>query len=100
MKKVPDMSPAASLLLVNLKQRFKKFTDPHDADHSPLYLTATYLDPRYKMLLNPIQVTSARKEILKQVCANIILLCYAEHVCIHVHILCQCEHFQWNASSY
>ena len=50
MKKIPDVSQAESVLLVNLKQRFRKFTDPNYPDHSPLYLTATCLDPRYKLL--------------------------------------------------
>ena len=68
MKKIPDISEAASVLLMNLKHRFRKFTDPSDTCHSPLYLAATCLDPRYKLLLNPTQLISAKKEILKQVC--------------------------------
>ena len=32
---------AVSVLLVNLKQRFRTFMDPSDPDHLPLYLTAT-----------------------------------------------------------
>ena len=68
MKKIPDISEAASVLLMNLKHRFRKFTDPSDTCHSPIYLAATCLDPRYKLLLNPTQLISAKKEILKQVC--------------------------------
>ena len=67
MKKIPDMTQAASVLLVDLKRRFQKFTDPHDPDHCPVYLAATCLDLRYKVLLNPTQLNSAKKEILKQV---------------------------------
>ena len=67
MKKNPDVSEAATVLLFNLKQRFRKFTDPSDSYHSPVYLAATCLDPRYKLLLNPTQLNSAKKEILNLV---------------------------------
>ena len=70
MKKIPDMTQAASVLLVDLKRRFRRFTDPHDSDHCPVYLAAACLDPRYKVLLNPTQLNSAKKEILKQVCTD------------------------------
>ena len=68
MKKLPDVSEAASVLLANLKQRFRKFTDPSDPEHCPVYLAATCLDPRYKLLLNPTQLSSAKKEILRSKC--------------------------------
>ena len=67
MKKNTDMSEAATVLLSNLKQRFRKYTDPGGPYHCPVYLAATCLDPRYKLLLNPTQLNSAKKEILKLV---------------------------------
>lgn len=70
MKKIPDVTQAASVLLANLKQRFRKFTNPSDPDYCPVYLAATCLDPRYKILLNPTQLNAAKKEILRQVCAH------------------------------
>ena len=70
MKKNTDMSEAATVLLSNLKQRFRKYTDPSGPYHCPVYLAATCLDPRYKLLLNPTQLNSAKKEILKLVSKN------------------------------
>ena len=48
MKKV-ELSKAASVLLTDLKLCFKKFTDPSDPDHDPLFLLCTMLDPRYRL---------------------------------------------------
>jgi len=52
------------VLLHELKKQYKNITDPGDSDHEPLFLVATALEPRYK-LLNPIQQDSAKKELLK-----------------------------------
>ena len=49
-----------------LKHRFRKYTDPEDGDYKPLLIVATFLDPRYKLLLNPTQTASAKSELLKQ----------------------------------
>ena len=65
MKKLPDLSTVASVLQSEVKHRFRKCTDPHDPEHDPLFLVATFLDPRYKLLLNPSQIDSAKKELLK-----------------------------------
>ena len=51
MKQIPELSRAAGLLLTELKQRFKKFTNHSDAE-CDLYLECSMLDPRYKHLLN------------------------------------------------
>ena len=66
MKKVAGMVEPATTLLTELKRRFRKFTDPTSLDHDPLFLAATALDPRYRVLLNPSQKESARKELLKR----------------------------------
>ena len=60
----PDVGEATQVLLHELKKRSKKITDPGDSDHEPLFLVATALDPRYKLLLNPVQRDSAKKELL------------------------------------
>ena len=66
MKKVAGMVEPATTLLTELKCRFRKFTDPTSLDHDPLFLAATALDPRYRVLFNPSQKESARKELLKR----------------------------------
>ena len=58
MKKVPELMNVSTLLQSELKRRFRRCTDPSDSDHEPLFLMATMLDPRYKVLLNTIQVES------------------------------------------
>jgi len=35
-------------------------------EHEPLFLVATALDPRYKLLLNAVQLGSAKKELFKR----------------------------------
>ena len=66
MIKVPDLSHAATVLKRELTFRFRKYTDPHDDQHDPLFLVATLLDPRFKLLLNKQQIMSARDKLLKQ----------------------------------
>ena len=62
----PEVSEAAQVLKREFKKRFKKFTDPGDDNHVPLFLLATALDPRYCLLLNPNQLSHAKKELLKR----------------------------------
>lgn len=66
MKKDPETSRAASVLLSELKLRFKKFTDPCDPDHDSLFLLCTMLDPRYRLLLNRNQSDSTKENLLRQ----------------------------------
>ena len=63
-KKVPELHPVATLLQSEHKRRFKKYTDPGDQDHDPIFLLSTLLDPRYRLLLNPIQTDAAKDELL------------------------------------
>jgi len=63
-KSNPGVSEAAELLLTEPKRRFRKYTDPGNLEHEPLFLVATALDPRYKLLLNAVQLGSANKELL------------------------------------
>ena len=64
MKKIPELATVSSSLQSDLKQRFRRCTDPGDELHEPLYIVATLLDPRYKSLLNPTQLAHGRKELL------------------------------------
>ena len=64
-KRISELSGLASRLQSDLKRRFKKYTDPGDLDHESLFLVATMLDPRYKVLLNRTQAESAKANILK-----------------------------------
>ena len=64
-KHISEQSSLASRLQSDLKQQFKKYTDPGDLDHEFLFLVATMLDPRYKVLLNRTQAESAKANILK-----------------------------------
>ena len=57
----------ASIMQLDLKRRFRKFTDPSDSQYNPLYITATALDPRYRLLLNPRQTESAKMHLLKEI---------------------------------
>ncbi len=64
-KSVPELSHVAGILQSEHKRRFRKYTDPSDADHDPIFLLATMLDPRYKLILNRVQMDRA-KEVLLQ----------------------------------
>ena len=66
LKQSTELSDVAAVLQSELKRRFRKYTDPHDPEHDALFLTATFLDPRNKLLLNPIQTESANIYLLKQ----------------------------------
>ena len=57
----------ARTMQTDLRRRFRKFTDPGDSQYNPLYIIATALDPRYKVLLNPGQTASARVHLLKEI---------------------------------
>jgi len=46
-----------------LKQKFKRYTDPAASNHEPVFLVSTLLDPQFKLLLNPTQTNSAKTEL-------------------------------------
>ena len=58
---------AVKVLLSELTRRFRKITDPSDECHNPLFLMAMALDPRYRLLLNPVQVESAKSTITQEI---------------------------------
>lgn len=84
------------LLLSELKRRFRKYTDPGDASHDPIFLMATALDPRYRLILNPTQLARAKEAILKQVCVHVLqCLCIKFMVHIIMHSLAIINVFLW-----
>ena len=69
MKSQPELEvkEAARILQRELQKRFKKFTDPAAYEYNPLFTMATALDPRYRVILNTLQLQSAKQQILKEV---------------------------------
>lgn len=69
MKRVPDLdlSNAACTLQSELRYRFRKYTDSNGPEYDPLFLIAAFIDPQYKLLLNPIQTNSAVLRQLKDI---------------------------------
>ena len=61
---LPQVSTAARVLLTEFKRRFQNVTDPSHPDHDPLFLASTLLDPRYRLLLNPNQIMSAKAHLM------------------------------------
>ena len=47
--------------------QFVKYTAPGSEEHNPVMLAATAMNPRYKVLLHPIQVESAKKMLIEMV---------------------------------
>ena len=62
-----EVRVAVKVLLSELTRRFQKFTDPSDECHDPLFLMATALDPKYRLLLNPVQVESPKSTITQEI---------------------------------
>lgn len=63
MKKIPEVTNVSALLQSELKRRFRKYTNPNDPDHEPLFIMTTMLDPQYRVLLNPTQAESTKKQV-------------------------------------
>ena len=72
MKKINDISHVADVLQSELKRRFMKYTAPGVDGHLPVMLAATALDVRYRLLLNPVQLESAQKMLMKLVSAGLV----------------------------
>ena len=62
----PEMSEAAQLLLRELKKRFRKYTNPNDGEYESLFIVGTALDPRYRIILNAVQVQSAKQQLCRR----------------------------------
>ena len=68
MKKIDSLEKVSKIMSVELERRFAKLLDHNDKDHNPLYMVATLLDPRFKMILETEQIAYAKKECLKLLC--------------------------------
>ena len=66
----PEVGPASMRLQTELKRRFKRYTDPSDEKFEYMFLLGTSLDPRYRLILNPIQLSAAKAQLYKEVCTN------------------------------
>ena len=67
MKMKAEVASVSEVLLAELQKRFSKFINVDDPNHVPIYLMATVLDPRYRILLSDDQVANARAMILKYI---------------------------------
>ena len=61
MKKVVELSEVAVVLQTEIQRHFVKYTAPGISGHNALMVTVTFLDLRYRLLLNPMQSDSAKK---------------------------------------
>ena len=68
-----DISNVADTLQTELQQRFRKYTAPGTIGHHPLMLAATFLDVRYRLILNAVQCESA-KTFLIDLVSNVELI--------------------------
>ena len=66
----------ARIMKEELEHRFSRFSDPFDPEFTPIYVVATSLDLRYRIVLSSDQIKSA-KDILKRACcpAELEVLC-------------------------
>ena len=60
MKKIAELFEVAKVLQTELQRRFVKYTSPSISGHNAIMLTATFLDLRYRLLLNSMQRDSAK----------------------------------------
>ena len=71
MKKINDVSHVADVLQSELKRRFRKYTAPGIDGHLPVMLAVTALNVQYRLLLNAVQLKSAKKMLMEQVSAGL-----------------------------
>lgn len=63
-KKTSKLAVVSSSLQSELKQQFRRYTDPGDEHYKPTYIVATLLDLQYNSFLNPTQLTHGKIELL------------------------------------
>ena len=56
----------ANILKKEMERRFTMFQDPHDKSFKPLYVVATFLDPRYRIVLSDKQKKFAKLYLLRK----------------------------------
>ena len=60
------LSTVANILKKEMERRFTMFQDPHDKLFKPLYVVATFLDPRYRIVLSDKQKKFAKLYLLRK----------------------------------
>ena len=63
-----EVGVVSKRLQAELKKHFKKYTDPNDENYQCIFLLGTALDPCYRLLLNPVQLSAIKTQLLKEVC--------------------------------
>ena len=56
-------------MLKDLKQRFGYAVDPSDSKFDPIFVTATFMNPAYKAILEEVQIRAVIK-YLKELCRS------------------------------
>ena len=56
------------VLQKELTRRFEKVLQPTCDSFDPIFVTATFLDPRYRLLMTAQQVTAAKAHLLHECC--------------------------------
>lgn len=67
MRETHGLSQVANTLLRELLRRFKFATDPTANNFDPLYVTATFLNPYFKDILETSQISPARAHIIQMI---------------------------------
>ena len=67
MKEKPGLHKIASTLHRELNRRLESILDPQAPVFDPIYVKATFLDPRYRIVLTSAQVEAAKSDILREV---------------------------------
>ena len=68
MKKIDSINAVSQIMSIELEKHFAKLLDCNDKDHDLLYMVATLLNLRFKMILEAEQIAHAKKECLKLLC--------------------------------
>lgn len=74
MKEKAGVRGIATILLRELTNCFDRILKPSSVSFDPIYLALTYLDPKFKILLNREQLDAATSYILREVCIILFLV--------------------------
>jgi len=58
---------ASAKLTEEIQRRFSYIMDPNDQEFEPIYVVATALDPRFRLVLTEEQTNAANRHILHMV---------------------------------
>ena len=86
MKEKPGIRQIATILQRELSSRFEKLMKPSCVSFEPVYIEATLLDPRFKIVLTRDQQEAAKLQLLHDVLYVLTCAC----VFTVLHSLCMC----------